>query len=234
MLQNGLIIQYADERLVVVDKPAGLLSVPGRGLEKQDSVEYRLRQLFGPIYTVHRLDEATSGLMVFARTAHDLVLLQAEFRERRTTKRYQALLTGHFDSSRGWIDLPLITDWYARPRQIISAQTSGYPDEKHPNRLHFAKPALTKWEHKGEITLTSGKKVTWVELEPVTGRTHQLRVHMAALGHPIVGDDLYGNRHAWESKRLCLHAIRLGFTHPSSHQTMIFESKAPFIAHYPL
>lgn len=221
---------YEDDNLVVVDKPAGLLSVPGRGVDKKDCLERRLRQQMGSVFTVHRLDEATSGLMVFARTAESQIALQAAFRERRVHKRYQALVEGHMIAQRGWVDLPLITDWYHRPRQMVSAQTEGYPDAGKPQRLHYAKPAWTKWQRL-RITALSGQAVSWVELEPVTGRTHQLRVHMASMGHPIWGDDLYGSGVAHTtSPRLCLHAVRLAFEHPFDKTPLLFESPAPFVA----
>jgi tRNA pseudouridine32 synthase / 23S rRNA pseudouridine746 synthase len=182
-------ILHVNAELIVVNKPAGLLSVPGRGADKQDCAVARVQALYPDALTVHRLDMATSGLLLFARGAAMQRALSLDFAERRVAKRYIALLAGRLDSGSVWaeIDLPLIADWPNRPRQKVD--------------LEAGKPSLTRYrplEHDGAHTR--------VELEPVTGRTHQLRVHMRALGHPIVGDTLYGGPPA---TRLFLHAHHL-------------------------
>lgn len=182
-------IVHADGHLIVVNKPAGLLSVPGRGPDKQDCAITRVQVLYPEALTVHRLDMATSGLLLMARGAEQQRLLSAEFRERQVRKRYEAVLTARLDDTEGeWreVELPLMPDWPNRPRQKI--------DHEH------GKPSLTRWR-----ILSRSAAGTRVELEPVTGRTHQLRVHMLALGAPIVGDALYGPDPS-EDQRLLLHA----------------------------
>lgn len=182
-------VLHADAGLIVVNKPAGLLSVPGRGADKQDCAVHRLQRSFPDALTVHRLDMATSGLLLFARGAAMQRALSLDFAERRVAKRYIALLQGRLDTGGAWaeIDLPLSADWPNRPRQQVDAIGG--------------KPSLTRYRslaHEGEQTR--------VELEPITGRSHQLRVHMLALGHAIVGDALYGGPVA---PRLFLHACHL-------------------------
>lgn len=180
---------HVDAELIVINKPGGLLSVPGRGPDKQDCAIARVQALYPEALTVHRLDMATSGLLLMARGPEQQRLLSAEFRERQVRKRYEAVLAARLDGVEGeWreIDLPLWPDWPNRPRQKIDHE--------------LGKPSLTRWR-----ILTHGAASTRVELEPVTGRTHQLRVHMLALGTPIVGDALYGPDPG-EDQRLLLHA----------------------------
>ena len=183
-------ILHVDAELIVVNKPGGLLSVPGRGPDKQDCAISRIQAQYPEALTVHRLDMATSGLLLMARGAEQQRLLSLEFAERRVHKRYVALLTGYL-SGDGWseVNLPLLTDWPNRPRQKI--------DFEH------GKPSLTRYR-----VLERGEAGTRVELEPITGRTHQLRVHMLAIGHPIVGDALYGPDPN-EDQDLRLHACEL-------------------------
>lgn len=181
---------HVDERCVVVDKPAGLLSVPGRGEGKQDCAAARVQQRYPDALIVHRLDQATSGILLLARGAEAQRALSYEFMQRRVHKRYVAVVEGLLPLDGEWheIDLPLIADWPNRPRQKVDHETG--------------KPSQTRWRavsHEGEQTR--------VELEPVTGRSHQLRVHLLSLGHPIVGDALYG--HPESSPRLLLHACEL-------------------------
>jgi len=181
-------ILHADDRLVVIDKPAGLLSVPGR--IEPDCASARVQALYTDALIVHRLDQATSGLLLFARGAQAQRELSADFAERRVDKVYIAVVAGRLDGE-GLVDQPLIADWPNRPRQHI--------DLKH------GKPSQTRWRvlaHEGPHTR--------VRLEPLTGRSHQLRVHMAHLGHAILGDALYAAPDiAAASPRLLLHASEL-------------------------
>jgi tRNA pseudouridine32 synthase/23S rRNA pseudouridine746 synthase len=205
-------VLHADVQLVVVDKPAGLLSVPGRGPDKADCALARVRRLFPDAQVVHRLDQASSGLLVFARGAAVQRALSIAFAERCVSKRYEAVVDGLIASEAGAIELPLSADWPNRPRQQV--------DSSH------GRPALTRWSL---LARDPAARRTRLELEPVTGRTHQLRVHMAALGHPIVGDRLYGTAAPIvSSKRLLLHATRLEFQHPGGGGPMCLHCAAPF------
>lgn len=216
---RGLIVApdfvHVDASLLVVDKPAGLLAVPGRGADRQDCVAARVQACYPDARIVHRLDMATSGLLLMARGAAAQRALGAAFAARAVTKRYLAVVAGRLEApAAGWgeIALPLAADWPNRPRRVVDP-------------LH-GKPSLTRWrvaayEHDGAATR--------VELEPVTGRTHQLRVHLQAIGHPILGDALYAPAAVRDaSARLLLHAASLGFAHPASGETMTFASRAPF------
>ena len=198
---------FADAHLVVVNKPADLLSVPGRGPDKQDCVLHRLQQEHANALVVHRLDMATSGLMVFALHAQAQRVLSLRFAQRQVHKRYVAWVHGLLPVSDAWqcIDLPLITDWPNRPRQIVSEQ---------------GKPSQTRWR------CTSHKvaeHISELSLEPLTGRSHQLRVHLQAIGHPIVGDTLYGPAQPATS-RMLLHACELAFDHPHTQEPMRWHS----------
>lgn len=189
-------IVHLDADLIVVNKPSGLLSVPGRGADKQDCVVQRLQAGGHPeALIVHRLDMATSGLLLLARGPAQQRALSMAFAARRVHKRYVAVLSGLVAGDpQGWqqLDLPLLTDWPNRPRQKID---------------HLeGKPSLTRWR---VLSRDDDAGRTRVELEPLTGRTHQLRVHMLALGHPIIGDALYGPPTTAGSERLLLHARHL-------------------------
>lgn len=197
---------YRDDALLVVNKPAGLLAVPGRGADKQDCLSSRIRNEFPDALVVHRLDMATSGLIVFARGEEMQRRLSQLFREREVRKRYVAVVAGNLEPDAGEIDLPLLADWPNRPLQKIDHATG--------------KPSLTRYR-----VLAREADGTRVELEPVTGRTHQLRVHLAAIGHPIIGDALYGGPMA---TRLLLHARMLGFVHPLSGEPLGFTHAPPF------
>jgi tRNA pseudouridine32 synthase/23S rRNA pseudouridine746 synthase len=199
-------ILFQDEHLLIVNKPAGLLSVPGRGEDKQDCLSARLQQRFPDALVVHRLDMATSGLMVFARGEAMQRELSRMFREREVTKRYVALVAGVLEREAGKIDLPLMVDWPNRPKSKVD-HASG-------------KPSLTRYRVLG---IEDGD--SRVELEPITGRTHQLRLHLASIGHPIIGDALYDGRKA---ERLMLHATRLAFDHPITAKPLYFECDAPY------
>ncbi|MDO9011183.1 MAG: RluA family pseudouridine synthase [Gallionella sp.] len=211
---------YCDERLLVANKPAGLLCVPGRGADKQDCLSARIQREFPDALIVHRLDMATSGLVIFARGVAMQRRLSEMFRERIVTKRYVAVVTGKLEPESGEINLPIGADWADRPLRRIDAE--------------LGKPSLTRYRvleygssvhpsiHQGE----RGFDNTRVELEPVTGRTHQLRVHMAAMGHSILGDALYGD--AASAPRLLLHALSLSFPHPVSNMPLRLECPASF------
>lgn len=199
---------YLDAHLLVVDKPAGLLAVPGRLPEHQDSVALRVQQSFPDARIVHRLDQVTSGLMVMARDACTHRELSRGFAAREIDKRYEAWVEGVLDDEDGEIDLPLRCDWDNRPRQMVDHAQG--------------KPSLTRWRVRNRCTQS---RRTRLELQPVTGRSHQLRVHLASLGHPIVGDVFYGARLA---PRTCLHAKRIGFIHPATGQPLALASAVPF------
>ena len=205
---SSLDLVYQDDCLLVVNKPAGLLAVPGRGVDKQDCLSSRLQQVFPDALIVHRLDMSTSGLMLFARGAEMQPRLSHMFHQREVEKRYLAVVVGRLDSEAGEVDLPIAADWPNRPLRKIDAE--------------LGKPSLTRYR------LMDFEKfdVTRIELEPVTGRTHQLRVHMAAIGHPILGDALYGDVHS--APRLLLHATTLDLLHPLTGAALHFVSSAPF------
>jgi tRNA pseudouridine32 synthase/23S rRNA pseudouridine746 synthase len=202
---------YRDESLLVVNKPPGLLSVPGRGADKTDSLTTRVQQEFPDALCVHRLDMSTSGLLVLARGKEMQIRLSQLFRERKVEKCYVAMITGLINSDVGEIDLPLGSDWPNRPRQKVDF-TRG-------------KNSLTRFRLLAHDAIN---RTSRVELEPVTGRTHQLRLHMAAIGHPIAGDPLYGRATGAAADRLQLHACMLGFIHPFSAIPLTLECEAPF------
>lgn len=184
---------HVDDALVVIDKPAGLLSVPGRGADRHDSAATRVQALFGDACTVHRLDMATSGLLAFARGAAAQRALSQAFAQREVAKRYVAVVSGLLPAAAGEIALPLLADWPNRPRQQV-------------DRVH-GKPSLTRWR---VLSHDPASGFSRLALEPVTGRSHQLRVHLLAIGHPIVGDALYAPAAlAACSPRLLLHAESL-------------------------
>lgn len=201
-------LPHHDESLLVANKPAGLLAVPGRGEDKQDCLIARVQAEFPDALTVHRLDMATSGLMLFARGAEMQGRLSRMFRERLIEKRYVALIAGRITPETGEIALPLVADWPNRPRQKVDHDTG--------------KPSLTRYRLLG---YDADSDTSRVELEPITGRTHQLRVHLAAIDHPILGDALYGGR---ESGRMLLHACLLSFAHPLSGEALNLACDPPF------
>jgi tRNA pseudouridine32 synthase / 23S rRNA pseudouridine746 synthase len=208
---TGLDLVFRDDALLIVNKPSGLLSVPGRGADKADSLATRVQNEFPDAYCVHRLDMGTSGLLVFARNKDMHRRLSLLFHERQVTKCYVAMVTGRIETSMGEVDLPLSSDWPNRPKQKVNF-TGG-------------KSSLTRYrvlEHDAVMNTSR------IELEPVTGRTHQLRVHMAAIGHPIVGDTLYGGKAGATAQRLLLHAGVLSFVHPASAEPLNLVSETPF------
>ncbi len=207
-MSSGLTIVHEDAQLFVIDKAAGFLTVPGRTPALLDSVLHRLLGRDPAVRVVHRLDQDTSGLVVFARDASTQVALQRQFEARTIHKRYVAVLAGQLTADAGRIELPLRVDLDDRPRQIV-------------DRIH-GRAAQTDWR-----VLARAEGRTRVAFEPITGRTHQLRVHAghpAGLGAPIVGDRLYGVA----GERLLLHAEQLGFVHPATGLALRFESPAPF------
>ncbi len=209
----GVEVLHEDRDMVVVNKPSGLLSVPGRTPDLFDSVLSRVRQAHPQAQAVHRLDLGTSGVLVVATRRKAEALLRQQFQDRMTLKVYFALVRGVVRQDRGQIDLPLICDWPNRPRQMVCLATG--------------KAALTDYD-----VLERGPDSTLVRLRPHTGRSHQLRVHMASLGHPIVGDALYGDD--VPAPRLMLHASQLGLSHPYSETWMTFHAPCGFAAHVPL
>lgn len=204
-------ILYQDEHLIVVHKPHDVLSVPGKGPDKQNSLDRRLqRQGFPTARIVHRLDFATCGLMILALDANSHKLLSGLFQRREIKKSYQALLSGTLGQTSGTVEQPLRCDWERRPLQIIDHQQG--------------KQATTHWEVIGHEA-----NKTRVMLYPETGRSHQLRVHMQHLGHPICGDRFYAHPEALaQADNLCLHAQYLEFTHPITNGLIEVEKACPF------
>lgn len=204
-----LAVLHEDHEIVVVDKPAGLLSVPGRGEHLSDCLLSRVQNAFPTALLVHRLDRDTSGVMVFGLTPHAQRNLSMQFEKRRVKKTYIARVWGEMAGKTGTVDLPLIVDWPNRPRQMVCHETG--------------KPAVTDWR-----VMRTGGGESRVRLNPRTGRSHQLRVHMLALGHVILGDPLYAEGPAAEYPRLMLHSQELRISHPESGRGMAFRADVPF------
>lgn len=204
-------ICYQDSWLLVVDKPTLLLSVPGRTEDNRDCLVTRLQQHgFPEARIVHRLDWETSGLLVLARDADSHRELSRQFHDREVHKHYTALCWGEPVGDEGKVELPLRYDPPTKPRHVVDHE--------------LGKPALTYWE-----VLQRHGRYSRLQLTPVTGRSHQLRVHMLALGHPLLGDRLYAQSEALTlAERLCLHASMLAFTHPHTGESLRFESSSPF------
>jgi tRNA pseudouridine32 synthase/23S rRNA pseudouridine746 synthase len=203
-------VLHVDDALIVVDKPAGLLAVPGRGEHLQDCAATRVQARFADAKVVHRLDQATSGLMLFARGRVAQRHVSRAFEERQVAKCYVALVGGIVGADEGVIDLPLAGDWPNRPRQQVDHERG--------------KTARTDWR---VLSRDASANTTRLELQPLTGRSHQLRVHLLAIGHPIVGDALYAPPE-WAAPRLMLHASALTIRHPVDAQLLNFFSAAPF------
>lgn len=207
-------IVYADEAVIVADKPAGLLSMPARGEARQDCLASRVQQIYPDALLVHRLDMATSGLIMLARGHEMLRRLSLAFEQRIVGKKYCALVLGHMADERGEIALRLGSDAEHPPRQRVDP-------------LH-GRAALTRYRVLARSGEGDGAR-TRVELTPLTGRTHQLRVHLMSIGHPIVGDPLYAvPDEAQQEARMCLHAMSLAFIHPQTRVPACFESAVPF------
>jgi len=207
--QDPLVILHDDHQVVLVDKPSGLLSVPGKGPHLADCLIARVKKVFPTALLVHRLDRDTSGVMIFALTPHAQRHLGLQFEKRQTKKAYVARVWGEMGEKTGTVDLPLIVDWPNRPRQMVD----------HEN----GRQAVTDWR-----VVRTGDGETRVRLMPRTGRSHQLRVHMLALGHPILGDPFYAEGAARDYPRLMLHSETLQFRHPDGGQGMRITAKSPF------
>lgn len=206
--QAPLTYHHIDDDLIIVDKPSGLLSVPGKS--EPDCLEARIRADYPEALTIHRLDMATSGVMVFARNANAQRHIGLQFEKRMTEKTYIARVWGWVDKDAGVINLPLITDWPNRPKQMVCHEDG--------------KAALTHWE-----VIDREDKSTRLALYPKTGRSHQLRVHMVEIGHPILGDRLYAHEDAFKAvSRLQLHAHKLKLRNPTGGAWAEFISESPF------
>ncbi|ARD43861.1 bifunctional tRNA pseudouridine(32) synthase/23S rRNA pseudouridine(746) synthase RluA [Colwellia sp. PAMC 21821] len=208
-------IVYQDNDIVVFNKPSGLLTVPGRLPEHQDCLQNRVLKVLPTATVVHRLDMATSGIILMALNKPAHVAISRQFEKRLTQKSYIARVFGKIEKTQGSVEQPLICDWPNRPKQKVD----------HEN----GKAALTHYNVLSYRENNDKKITTLVELTPVTGRSHQLRVHMLFLGHPILGDRLYAHQQALTmSNRLQLHAKMLQITHPVSAQTLTFSKACPF------
>jgi tRNA pseudouridine32 synthase/23S rRNA pseudouridine746 synthase len=208
------VLVHVDAHCIVADKPAGLLCVPGRGEDKQDCLAARIQAMYPDALVVHRLDMATSGLWLMARGVEMQRRLSRAFERREVHKRYAAVVSGEIKPHGDWqvIDLPLAADWPNRPRQQVDRERG--------------RPSVTRWRATGPGPLPG---TTRVDLEPLTGRSHQLRVHLQAIGHPIVGDQLYAPPTvAQAASRLLLHANRLRLQHPATDSAMQWDASVPF------
>jgi len=211
---TSLVVIHEDPELLVLDKPAGLLCVPGRGEDKQDCLSARAVARWPDALVVHRLDMATSGLVLMARSPAMQRALGDAFAERRVRKTYEAIVDGLLPIADEWalIDAPLAADWPRRPLQKVDAESG--------------KPSQTRWRVKRQLPERSASHL-W--LEPLSGRSHQLRVHLQSIGHPILGDTLYGSEEVRQrAPRLLLHASALEFVHPADGRVRRFESPPPF------
>ncbi len=208
-------VLHHDAQILVVNKPAGLLSVPGKGAHLSDCLLTRVQRAFPDALLVHRLDLDTSGVMIFALTRHAQRHLGLQFEKRQTRKIYVARVWGRLEPAEGEVDLPLAVDWPNRPRQKVDHERG--------------RPAHTAWKVLRHEETEDGSPVTRVRLMPTTGRSHQLRVHMKVLGHPILGDPLYAGEAARAAAdRLQLHAESLRIRHPDGGRGVTFRAPVPF------
>lgn len=211
---DAIELLHADEGVVLVCKPAGMLSVPGRGPDRQDCAASRVQALFADARVVHRLDMGTSGVLLFARGLQAQRALSRAFEQRLVAKTYVAVVAGSPEGDEGTVDLPLIVDWPQRPRQKVDLQQG--------------RSALTRWRRIGPAG-AAWPGATRVALQPLTGRSHQLRVHLCSIGHPILGDELYAPQEVRDAApRLLLHATALEFPHPLQNRRMRLDSAEPF------
>jgi len=209
-LEPFLSVLHVDNDLLIVDKPSGLLSVPGKAAEHADCIEARARKVHPEARIVHRLDMDTSGVMVLAMNAAAHRHLGLQFERRKTEKTYVAEVWGTVSGDEGTVELPLVCDWPNRPKQMVS--------------FEHGKPAMTKWQ-----VVARKERTTRVRLFPYTGRSHQLRVHMLSIGHPIIGDRFYADCEALAaSPRLALHAESLTLHHPTGGDRVQFSAACPF------
>ena len=206
---DPLDIIYDDAEFVIVNKPSGLLSVPGKGKHLSDCLLERLKLIFPDALLVHRLDRDTSGLIIFALTKFSQRHISLQFEKRQIKKAYVADVWGKLDKKRGVVNLPLIVDWPNRPMQHVDHE--------------IGKEAITEWK-----VQRYSKVSTRVKLSPKTGRSHQLRVHMKEIGHPILGDPFYASGKAADFPRLMLHAESLRFNHPNGGKGVRFTAVCPF------
>lgn len=206
---DPLSVLYEDGSIVVVDKPAGLLSVPGRGPHLADCLISRIAEIYPAVLLVHRLDRDTSGVMVFAVTREAQKALGQQFERKQTQKTYVARVSGRLEADSGTVNLPLIVDWPNRPKHMVCHETG--------------KPAQTDWRVVDRLS-----HETRVSLTPKTGRTHQLRLHMMALGHPVLGDPFYASGADADFDRMMLHSETLSLTHPGSGEPVSFCAPAAF------
>ena len=203
-------IRYQDDHIIILDKQAGLLTVPGKDPMHQDCLENRVKEKFPEAKTVHRLDMDTSGLVVMGLNKASHRHLSLQFQNRNVDKVYEALVYGIPDEVSGTIDLPLICDWPNRPKQHVDYERG--------------KKSITNWH-----LMEKGTDIGRIHLKPITGRSHQLRVHLMSIGHPILGDRFYADDDAFKMRdRLCLHAKELTIMHPVLKEKITFESRVPF------
>lgn len=206
---DPLDVLHADHQILIVNKPQGLLSVPGKGPLLADCLIARIQDVFPQALLIHRLDRDTSGVMVFALTPHAQRHIGLQFEKRQTKKTYVARVAGRLEPKTGTVDLPLIVDWPNRPRQMVCHETG--------------KQAVTDWR-----VLRASDEESRVRMFPKTGRSHQLRVHMLALGHPILGDPFYAEGAVRDYPRMMLHSEELRLRHPDGGEGVRFRAKAPF------
>lgn len=207
---DALEILFEDEHIIAVNKPANLLSVAGREPHLADCLESRLHDIYPGIQVVHRLDHATSGVIIFARTKAARRALGIQFEKRETAKTYIAEVWGHVAAARGYVDVPIIVDWEKKPKQRVS--------------FKYGKPSRTYF-----TVLERREDTTYMRLEPYTGRTHQLRVHTLVMGYPIIGDRFYATGNALAAAdRLHLHSAELTVTHPDTGERISFRTEPPF------
>ena len=210
--QAELEVLYVDEFLIAVNKPSGLLSVPGRGDLAHDSVTQRAQHRFADTKVVHRLDMATSGILLFARGVNAQRALSRQFEQRKVRKEYVAVVDGLMTDDAGEINAPLIADWPQRPKQKVDFENG--------------KPSITHYQ---VLARDTSQATTRVALTPVTGRSHQLRVHLSWMGHPILGDALYATpAQIKRAPRLLLHARFIEIEHPSHHEPLALSCEVPF------
>ncbi len=209
---TSLDIEYVDKSLIIINKPSGLLTVPGRGEDKQDCLITRVQKEYPDALIVHRLDMSTSGLVIIARNKDIERALSILFQKRKVQKKYIAVVDGKVIPNYGEINIPIITDWPNRPRQKVD--------------FNEGKSSQTQYS---VLSYDKNNNSTRLELTPLTGRTHQLRIHLQVIKHAILGDELYANESAIKkSSRLLLHATFLAFQHPVNNKELEFTSNPVF------